>query len=325
MRYRADKPTRRVRPGQGRIGIPRSLCFDELRPFFDALLRSHGLTGVVSPKSRARILELGLRRCIDEVCLPLKVFFGHVEALLEQGVDTVLVPRLISLAKGRNLCPKFAVLPDLITAAFPELRVISPHVDLHHARRRDLRGHLFDACRPVLEELDAWDRGSRDRLAAAWRAERDRPDPLDWPDDARVTVAAIGHLYAERDPYLGLGVVRQLEQLGAAVARFPQRLPETPVDLELGMYYEPAVRSARAIERAIELGADGIVLLTYFACGPDSYSAETFLYRLKETGNGLPVLRLILDEHTSTEGLLTRLSTFVDVAGHRRDERGRAR
>lgn len=325
MRHRADRPTRRLRPRQGRIGIPRSLCFDELRPFFDTLLESHGLTAVVPPRSRARTLELGLRRCIDEVCLPLKVFFGHVEALLERDVDTVLVPRLISLARGRNLCPKFAVLPDLITAAFPELRIVSPYVDLHHARQRDLGGHLFDACRPLLEELDAWDGGSRERLAAAWSAERDQQDAIDWPADSRVTVAAIGHLYAERDPFLGLGVVRQLEQLGAGVARFPRRLPEAPVDLEQGMYYEPTVRSARAIERAIELGADGIVLLTYFACGPDSYSAETFLYRLKETGNGLPVLRLILDEHTSTEGLLTRLGTFVDVAGHRRDERGRAR
>jgi len=321
MRYRADKPTRRVRPREGRVGVPRSLCYDELRPFFDSLLASHGLTPQVSPRSSGRTLEAGLRRCIDEVCLPLKVFFGHVEALLEQGVDTVLVPRLVSLAEGRNLCPKFAVLPDLITASFPELVVVSPYVDLHHSRSADLARHLADACRPLLEELDVWDRASPDRLAAAWRAEQGAADELAWPAEAEVTVAAVGHLYAERDPYLGLGVTRLLERLGAGVARFPRRLPERRVPLEEGMYYEPAVRTARVITRAAELGVDGVVLLTYFACGPDSYSADTFLYRLKERGDGLPVLRLILDEHTSAEGLLTRLGTFVDVAGHRRRER----
>jgi len=325
MRYRADKPSRVVRPAGGRIGIPRSLCYDELRPYFDSLLTSHGFAPAVSSKSSARILQLGLGRCIDEVCLPLKVFFGHVESLLEQGVDTVLVPRLISLARGRNLCPKFAVLPDLISASFPELQVVSPYVDLHHARARDLEHHLSRACRPLLEELDAWDSRSPERLAVAWQADQHEPDELAWPDGDQVTVATIGHLYAERDPYLGLGVAVQLTRLGAGVARFPRRCGDQPVPLEEGMYYEPTVRAARAIARAIELGVDGIVLLTYFACGPDSYSAETFLYRLKETGGGLPVLRLILDEHTSTEGLLTRLGTFVDVAAHRRRERGERR
>ncbi|MBW2276788.1 MAG: hypothetical protein JRF63_04805 [Deltaproteobacteria bacterium] len=325
MRYRADKPNRRVHPSEGRIGIPRSLSFDELRPYFDSLLGSHGFTPVVSPKSSARILELGLKRCIDEVCLPLKVFFGHVEALLDQGVDTVLVPRLISLARGRNLCPKFAVLPDLIAASFPELNVVSAYIDLHHAKDVELRDHLSQVCRPLLEELDAWDSSSPERLADAWRAEQHEPDELVWPDEGQVKVAAIGHLYAERDPYLGTGVARQLRRLGAGVARLPNKLPEEPVALEEGMYYEPSVRAARAIARAIELEVDGIVLLTYFACGPDSYSAETLLYRLKEIGSGLPVLRLILDEQTSTEGLLTRLGTFVDVAAHRRRERGEPR
>jgi predicted nucleotide-binding protein (sugar kinase/HSP70/actin superfamily) len=314
MRHRADKPTRTVRPRLGRIGIPRSLCYDELRVFFDTLLAAHDLEPVASPRSGGRILGLGLRRCIDEVCLPLKVSFGHAEELLEQGIDTLLVPRLVSLARGRNLCPKFAVLPDLIAAAFPELNVIAPYVDLHHSRRRELRDHLADACRPALEELGAWRRESPGLIATAWRAERAAPDEPSWPDGPGPIVATIGHLYAERDRYLGLGVVRQLERLGARVARFPRHLPERPVALEEGMYYEPTVRSARAIAAALERGVDGIVLLTYFACGPDSYAADTFLYRLKRVARGVPVLRLILDEQTSAEGLLTRLGTFVDVA-----------
>jgi predicted nucleotide-binding protein (sugar kinase/HSP70/actin superfamily) len=321
MRYRADPPIRRIHPLAGKIGIPRSLCYDELRIFFDRLLEYHGFETVVSPKSSGRILELGLKRCIDEVCLPLKAFFGHVEALREQGLDTVLVPRLISLARGRNLCPKFAVLPDLIAASFPELQVVSPYLDLHHSTHADLREHLFHACRPLLTELDAWSARSPQALAAAWRAEQDEPDEIDGHEPGAVNVAAIGHLYAERDRYLGLGVARLLERLEVSVVRFPGRVPPDPVGLEQGMYYEPTVRTARAIARSLELGLDGIVLLTYFACGPDSYSADTFLYRLKRQGVGIPVLRLILDEHTSAEGLLTRLNTFVDVAGHHRQQR----
>jgi predicted nucleotide-binding protein (sugar kinase/HSP70/actin superfamily) len=321
MRYAADPPSRRVRPAGGRIGVPRSLCYDELRAYFDGALSAHGFEVVHAGKSTAKTLAAGLARCVDEVCFPLKVLFGHVAQLADQGVDTVLVPRLVSLAKGRNLCPKFHVLPDLIESAFPELHVLAPYVDLHHSKRGELVAHLADATRPVLVELGAFDGRSRARLADAWRAELARAEaPV--PQGYAVRIAAIGHLYAERDPFLGVGVARHLEGLGAIVAGSPEVVPEAPSALEEGMYYEPNVRSARAIERRLAEGADGVVLLTYFACGPDSYAADAVVGRLKARGTGVPILRLILDEQTSSEGLVTRLATFVDVARLGRDGRG---
>ena len=321
MRYAADPPSRRVRPAGGRIGVPRSLCYDELRAYFDGALSAHGFEVVHAGRSTAKTLAAGLARCVDEVCFPLKVLFGHVAQLADQGVDTVLVPRLVSLAKGRNLCPKFHVLPDLIESAFPELHVLAPYVDLHHSKRGELAAHLVDATRPVLVELGAFDGRSRGRLADAWRAELARAEaPV--PEGDAVRIAAIGHLYAERDPFLGVGVRRQLERLGAAVLGSPERLPEAAGALEEGMYYEPNVRAARAIELRLAEGADGIVLLTYFACGPDSYAADALLGRLKAQGVRVPLLRLVLDEQTSSEGLVTRLATFVDIAALGRRDRG---
>ncbi len=137
-----------------------------------------------------------------------------------------------------------------------------------------------------------------------------------------MTVAGLGHLYAERDSFLGMGVARQLKQLGVSVVRSPSPMPGGACELEKDMYYESNVHTARSIEYHLAKGVDGIVLLTYFACGPDSYGAETMIYRLKNSGVNVPVLRLILDEQTSAEGLATRLGTFVDVARHRRENRG---
>ena len=318
MKYEAEKPTRVISPKGGRIGIPRTLGFDELRVFFDEVLEAHGLRPVVSRPSGAATLERGLVRCIDEVCFPLKTFFGHVATLEQDGIDTVLVPRLVSLAKGRNLCPKFHVLPDLIAHAFPDLNVVAPYVDLHHSRRATLEEHLADLCVPMLRELGVFSRSSARIIARAWRlfeeSERDDPEPAPAPDADTITVAVLGHLYAERDPFLGLGVTRHLKRLGARVVHGPSRTPDEITDLEEGMYYESSVREARSIERAIASGVDGIVLLTYFACGPDSYGAETFSYRLARRAGSIPFLRLILDEQTAAEGLVTRLATFVDVA-----------
>ena len=324
MRYAAAPPTRRIRPAGGRIGVPRSLCYDELRLYFDGALAAHGFEIAHAARSTAATLAAGLERCVDEVCFPLKVFFGHVAALAAGGVDTVLVPRLVSLAKGRNLCPKFHVLPDLVESAFPGLTVLAPYVDLHHSKRAELAAHLADAMRPALVELGAFDARSKGRLADAWRAELARTDAAIPPADA-VRVAAIGHLYAERDPFLGVGVARELVRLGAAVVGSPEVVQASPGALEEGMYYEPNIRAARAIERRLAEGADGVVLLTYFACGPDSYAADAIIGRLKARGVRVPILRLILDEQTSSEGLVTRLATFVDVARLGRGERGGGR
>ncbi|MFO8072844.1 MAG: acyl-CoA dehydratase activase-related protein [Polyangia bacterium] len=318
MRYRADPPTRRIRPRGRRIGVPRALAFHELRRFFDHLLESSGFEPIRSPHSSQAILSLGLDRCIDEVCFPLKTFFGHVARLELDGLDTVLVPRVISLAKGRNHCPKFHVLPDMIERAFPRLAVLAPYIDLHHSPRATLIEHLRDACRPMLVELGAWRPDGERRIDEAWRAEiaGEREAPPRSSDGLRI--AMLGHLYAERDSFLGLGVAKLLRSLGAEVVRSPRPLSETPCPFEEGMYYESSVRTARALERRLEEGIDGAVLMTYFACGPDSYSADTILYRMDRRAARIPVLRLILDEHTSREGLLTRLSAFVDVARHRR-------
>ncbi|MBW2531909.1 MAG: hypothetical protein JRI55_10525 [Deltaproteobacteria bacterium] len=325
MRYRADPPSRKLTPAGRRIGVPRALGFDELRHFFDTTLQGHGFEVVFSPPSSAAIAALGGERCIDEVCLPLKLFFGHVAALIAEGVDTVLVPRLCSLAPGRNLCPKFHLLPDLIEQAYPEVDVLAPFIDLHHSPRRDLAAHLVDACRPMLEELGVWrGRASRELLREALREDEARSAT---PERARgkgdVTIALVGHHYAERDRFLGLGVGRLLRGMGARTLIAPRRLPEIPGPLEEGMYYESVVRSARAIEHHLEAGVDGVLLLTFFACGPDSYGADTLLYRLEGRGAAVPVMRLILDEHTSVEGLSTRLTTFVEMCRGRRDERGR--
>ncbi|MDD5306691.1 MAG: acyl-CoA dehydratase activase-related protein [Deltaproteobacteria bacterium] len=320
MRYKADPPRRKVLPATGKVGVPRSLAYDELRAFFDRVLFLHGIGTVVSPPTSTRTLEAGLKTCIDEVCLPLKVFFGHVAALVDAGLETILVPRICSVAKGRNLCPKFHVLPDLAERAFPDTRIVAPYIDLHHSRRRDLDMHLVDACRPMLQELGVWNKRSKALVMEACDTEPE--GAAEAPDGpGALDVAVLGHFYAERDPFLGLGVRRVLEKLGARVGATPEPWPEAPSSLEEGMYYESNVRTARAIEHHLARGADGIVLITYFACGPDSYGAETLLYRLAARGSDVPVLRLIIDEHTSAEGLATRLATFVEVARHRKASR----
>ena len=264
--------------------------------------------------------------------------FGVLRALKLALVQLGIEPHKVLIVTGVGCGSK---LPDYVNAygmltlhgrplpfatgaklANPDLHVIAPYIDLHHSRRDGLEQHLSDACRPMLVELDCWSGKSRDHLRAAWAAQQQTAATRD-EDTGDITVAVVGHLYAERDPFLNLGVTRLLRGQGARIASTPDPLPEEPVPLERDMYYESSVRSARAIEHHLASGVDGIVLLTYFACGPDSYTADTLLYRLRDRGLEVPVMRLVLDEHTAPEGMVTRVATFVEMAREQRRVRDR--
>jgi predicted nucleotide-binding protein (sugar kinase/HSP70/actin superfamily) len=302
-------------PRDRRVGVPRVLAYDELREFFDALLEAAGMIIAVSPRSSKTLLDAGAARSVDDVCMPLKLSFGHIHALVQDGIEVVLVPRLVSVAKGRNFCPKLHVLPDLVRSAFPGLQVLAPYIDFHHSRREELAQHLEDACAPMLWQLGVPRRHFRTLVARALSAktgENERPEPTQAKTDAPV-IAVLGHPYAELDPLCGLDIPRSLRRLGARVVLSPSQPPLDHRGLGTDIYYEPTHRTARAAAYHIASGVDGIVLMTFFACGPDSYGAELLMYRLTRLAPHLPVLRIIADEQSAAEGLATRLETFVDI------------
>jgi len=84
---------------------------------------------IVSPETNKKILDEGVKRAVDDLCLPFKVYFGHIYYLMNK-VDYLFVPRFISLGKNNNVCPKFMGLPDMLRASFNNLPpFIEPVVD----------------------------------------------------------------------------------------------------------------------------------------------------------------------------------------------------
>ena len=61
---------------------------------------------------------------------------------------------------------------------------------------------------------------------------------------------------------------------------------------------------------------DGIIFLVTFPCGPDSLVTELATLRIK----GVPMVTLIIDEHSGETGLRTRLESFVDILHMRRGD-----
>ena len=134
---------------RGRIGIPFGLNFYENLPLWYTIFTKLNFELVLSPVSDRDTYKRGQRSIpSDTVCYPAKLMHGHIEALLDAGVDAIFYPCMsynFDEGKGDNNynCPVVAYYPELIGANVPRLkgfRYLDPYVGLH--RPKDFKKHF---------------------------------------------------------------------------------------------------------------------------------------------------------------------------------------
>lgn len=302
-----------------RIGVPRALSFYRFYPAWTAFFDRLGVERVVSPPTNRATVEAGVRYAVAETCLPMKLFYGHVRALIGQ-VDQLLVPSIRRLAPGSINCARQIGLPDLLWATMPDLPpLIAPDVDLGQEARA-LLSLMLEMGTPFSRNPLAL----RDAVTAAWdvyRATRqamqeDRLTPADfdrpgkapslpWPPDG-IPVAVVGHPYNLYDPFINHQLLARLARLGVNPLT-PERLGPQPGE-DYWAFEHELVGAAR---QALERGVKGVIAVVAFGCGPDAVLADELRRMSRETG--VPFMTLVLDEHSGEAGLITRLEAFVDM------------
>ena len=129
---------------RGRIGIPFGLNMYENLPFWYAFFTHLNFEVVLSPESSRKLYLKGQHTSpSDTVCYPAKLLHGHVEALVEDGVDAIWYPCMSynndeGIGDNHYNCPVVAYYPELLAANVPilrETRFLDPYVGLW--RRKD--------------------------------------------------------------------------------------------------------------------------------------------------------------------------------------------
>ena len=124
---------------RGRIGIPFGLNMYENLPFWFTFFTKLNFEVVLSPESSRKLYLKGQRTIpSDTVCYPAQLLHGHVEALVEAGVDAVWYPCMSynndeGIGDNHYNCPVVAYYPELIAANVPSLkqtRFLDPYVGL---------------------------------------------------------------------------------------------------------------------------------------------------------------------------------------------------
>ena len=122
-----------------KIGLPFGLNNFELLPFWTAFLRKLGFETVLSDVSTRDMYMQGQHSIpSDTVCYPAKLMHGHIENLLEKGVDAIFYPCMTynldeERATNHYNCPVVAYYPELLKAnvsALADFDFMMPYFEL---------------------------------------------------------------------------------------------------------------------------------------------------------------------------------------------------
>jgi predicted nucleotide-binding protein (sugar kinase/HSP70/actin superfamily) len=271
----------------------------------------------------------------------VKVFYGHVIALKDK-VDALFVPRLVSVKKNTHTCPKMLGLPDMARSAVgDEVDIISPTIDFHFGLWTNYRAVYSTGRRLTRNPLRIITAGIR-----AWKEHKlflgkltmglDRRSALEGERGQRLCagrelrVAVIGHHYNVYDTFTTMSLLDRLGSMGVDVVT-ADMVPESLRELELKKLpqeiywsYEQEIAGAILACARYRL-VDGIIFMISFPCGPDSIIRVLCEQEIRSMG-GMPMITLVMDEHTGEGGFLTRIEAFIDMLRRKKDkteERGR--
>ncbi|MGN8895495.1 acyl-CoA dehydratase activase [Flavonifractor sp. HCP28S3_F3] len=140
---------------RGKMGIPFGLNMYENLPFWFEFFTRLNFEVVLSPESSRKLYLKGQHTIpSDTVCYPAKLLHGHVEALVDEGVDAIWYPCMSynndeGIGDNHYNCPVVAYYPELLAANVPALKQVKyldPYVGLWRHKDFGKRiAHLMQA------------------------------------------------------------------------------------------------------------------------------------------------------------------------------------
>jgi len=314
-----------------KVGIPQGLLFYDYYPLWKEFLNELGAEVVLSSKTNKNILNDGVSTTVDEACLPVKVFHGHVNDLKDR-VDFLFIPRITSVRKKEYICPKFLGLPEMVRNSIAELPpIIDIEINLHKSYTKILNPiigagryftpNLFKIAQAYKRAL-SYHEQYRGLLAKgvmpidAIKIYNKNLKDMKSYRDSNFNILIVGHSYNIYDEYTSMGLIKKLSSMNINV------LTPEMIEMEKINYYSSTLSKrmfwtfGRTIVGASfsvinEKKVDGIIYISSFGCGLDSILID--LVQRKADEKKVPFTLLTIDEHTGEAGINTRLEAFIDM------------
>ncbi len=313
--------TRPEKP-RARIGIPMGLNMYEMLPFWHTLFTRLGFEVVTSPRSDRKLYLKGQQTIpSDTICFPAKLIHGHIEALVDEGVDAIFYPCMTynfneKLGDNHYNCPVVAYYPEVIGANVPRVRgvkFIGDYIGIH--RPKDFADKMYEilskhfsgldrnevkaACKAAYAEHDAFLMRVRERGEEYIKIAREKNMPI---------IVLSGRPY-HVDPEINHGIDRLICECGAVVIT-EDAVSHCVEKFSVGVlnqwtYHSRLYAAAKYIGDKADMN---LVQLVSFGCGVDAITTDEVRSILE--GAGKIYTQIKIDEITNLGAVKIRLRSL---------------
>ena len=306
----------------------------EMYPFWNTLLRELGFKVKMSGFSNRKLYLKGQATIpSDTVCFPAKMVHGHIQSLIEMGVDAIFYPCMtynFNEKKAKNCynCAVIAGYPEVIeanTLNFGKIKYVNDYVGPHNRRAFPMRfkavlekhfgefssAEVKRACRAAYKAYDTYMQSVRDEGERIVREARS--------EGKRIIVLA-GRPY-HADPEINHGIHKLIAALGFAVISedaIAYRVPKFKVNILSQWTYHQRLFSAA--KYVAEQGDMYLVHLVSFGCGLDALTSDEMRTLLEHYGHLYTQIKI--DEVTNLGAIKIRLRSLIAAIDQQKKEEG---
>ena len=319
------------RPGKLKVGIPFGLNMFELLPFWHTMLTDLGFEVVLSDVSTRSLYALGQNSIpSDTVCYPAKLMHGHIENLIQKGVDAIFYPCMtynLDEHRASNCynCPVVAYYPELLKANMPHLREVDFMMPFFEPdRKKDfirLAGDYFskkfkhinkkmvkNAIQHAFDELNAY-------YAEVQEAGQ---EAIRYADEHGLELAVIAGRPYHVDPEINHGIDRLIQSYGMVIVSEDAVAPLSDVP-ELNVFNQWTYHSRMyaAANYAAHKENAQIIQLVSFGCGIDAITTDEMRSITEEGGKIYTQLKI--DEINNLGAAKIRIRSMIAAVEERRN------
>ena len=308
---------------RGTIGLPLALGMYELLPLWHALFTHLGFRVEVSGLSSRRIYEKGQFSIpSDTACYPAKIMHGHMEVLLERGVDAIFYPCLTyNVDEGESdnhyNCPVVAYYSELLHGNMDDLsrtNFLYPFLNIND--RKELTKELTASLRAVFpsvtekEVRQAVDHAFDAYAAHMTQVRRQGEEAVRWARAHGKPIMILAGRPYHIDPEIGHGIDKLAASLGFVVVSEDSVChmadPQPVHVLNQWTYHARLYRAARF---ACENPDVQLVQLVSFGCGVDAITTDEVRRILEERDKLYTQIKI--DEITNLGAVKIRLRSLI--------------
>ncbi len=306
------------------IGLPLALGMYELAPFWKTIFEKLGFHVITSGFGNRRLYAKGQYSIpSDTACYPAKLMHGHMETLIEKGVDAIFYPCLSynmdeQASDNHYNCPVVAYYSELLSHNMDSVKTakfLYPYLNINSDK--ELAAAL---CRLFEEEMGI--RFSKKQATAAvvagrevyrqWmadiRREGERAVAFARENGSKIMILA-GRPY-HIDPEVGHGIDKLATNLGFTVVT--EDSIDTllkPADVDVLNQWTYHARLYGCAEYACQNPDVNLVQLVSFGCGLDAITTDEVRAILEEKGKLYTQIKI--DEITNLGAVTIRLRSLL--------------